>query len=142
MFKISRLITIPNPGTSVFPAGTCGCDVVGVVPLDVVGGGAEGGGVLVFADEAVAGAVVVSAVGAGEAGVLGASGGGASAGAFAGDSVAISGGGSGAGAGGCGAIVGGNDIGLAGLTGLLMFVGFVTLFMHVFDVSVQGDTTG
>ena len=142
MFKISRLITTPNPGTNSLPLGTCGCDVVGVVPLDVVGGGADWGCVFVLADEAVAGAVVVSAVGAGEAGVLGASGGGASAGAFAGDSVAISGGGSGASAGGWGAGVGGNDIGLAGLTGLLMFVGFVTLFVHVFDVSVQGETTG
>ena len=136
MFKISRLITTPNPGTSSLPFGTCGCDVVGVVPLDVVGGGAEGGGadagVLVFADEAVGGADVVSAVGAGEAGMSGA---GASIGGG-------SGGGSGAGAGGIGSGVAGALIGLAGLTGLLMFVGFVTLFMHVFDVSVQGDTTG
>lgn len=121
MFKISRLITTPNPGTSSLPLGTCGCDVVGVVPLDVVGGGADGGGV-----------VVVPAVGAGEAGMSGA---GASIGGG-------SGGGSGAGAGGIGSGVAGALIGLAGLTGLLMFVGFVTLFMHVFDVSVQGDTTG
>ena len=115
MFKISRLITIPNPGTSIFPAGTCGCDVVGVVPLDVVGGGAD------------VSWVVVPAVGAGEAGVLGAAGGGggASAGAFAGDSVAVSGGGSGASAGGWGAGSSGSDSGLAGLTGLLMFVGLV-----------------
>jgi len=132
LFKISRLITTPNPGTSSLPLGTCGCDVVGVVPLDVVGGGADGGGVLVFADEAVAGAVMVSAVGAGEAGM---SGGGASIGGG-------SGGGSGAGAGGIGSGVAGALIGLAGLTGLVMFVGLVMLFVHVFDVSVQGDTTG
>ena len=134
MFNISRLITTPNPGTSSLPFGTCGCDVVGVVPLDVVGGGAEGGGadagVLVFADEAVGGADVVSAVGAGEAGVLGASAGGGSAG------------GSGAGAGGIGSGIAVTLSGLAGLTGLLIFVGFVALFSHVFVVSVQGETTG
>lgn len=118
MFKISRLITTPNPGTSSLPLGTCGCDVVGVVPLDVVGGGADGGGVLVLADEAGGGAVVVSAVGTGEAGMGGASAGGASGGGG-------SAGGSGAGAGGIGSGVAVALSGLAGLTGLLMFVGLV-----------------
>ena len=90
MFKISRLITNPNPGTNVFPGGTDGIvDVFVVVP-------AEGAG--------AAGAVGVgefSVLGAGAAGVLaggGGGGGGASAGgalvgggiALAGDSVAIS----------------------------------------------------
>ena len=93
MFKISRLITTPNPGTNSLPFGIDGTEVVGVVPFDVVVGGgalAVGGdaGVLVLPDEAAGGAVVVSAVGAGEAGM---SGGGAS--------IGISGGGSGAGAG-------------------------------------------
>ena len=114
------------------PLGTCGCDVVGVVPLDVVGGGADGGGVFVFADEAGGGAVVVPAVGAGEAGM---SGGGASIGGG-------SAGGSGAGAGGIGSGVAVTLKGLAGLTGLLMFVGLVALFTHEFIVSVQGETTG
>ena len=114
------------------PFGTCGCDVVGVVPLDVVGGGADWGGVLVLPDEAGGGAIVVSAVGAGEAGMGGASGGGGSA----------NGGGSGAGAGGIGSGVAGALIGLAGFTGLLIFVGLVALFMHEFIVSAQGETTG
>ena len=85
---------------------------------------------------------VVSAVGAGEAGVGGASAGGASAGAFAGDSVAISGGGSGAGAGGWGTGIGGNDIGLAGLTGLLILVGLVALFTQLSCVGSQSLHTG
>ena len=118
--------------------GTCGCDVVGVVPLDVVGDGVAftvgaDVGVLVFADEAGGGAVVVSAVGAGEAGMSG--GGGASTGGG-------SAGGSGAGAGGIGSGVTVTLSGLAGFTGLLMLVGLVGLFTHVFDVSVQGETTG
>ena len=121
MFNISRLITTPNPGTSSLPLGTCGADVVGVVPLDVVGDGVAftvgaDAGVLVFADEAVGGAVVVSAVGAGEAGMSG--GGGASTGGG-------SAGGSGAGAGGIGSGIAVALKGLAGLTGLLMFVGLV-----------------
>ena len=114
MFKISRLNTIPNPGTSSLPFGTCGCDVLGVVPLDVLGGGADWGCVLVFPDEAAGGAVVVSAVGAGEAGMGGASAGGSGGGS-----------GAGAGAGGVGSWVAGTLIGLAGLTGLVMFVGLV-----------------
>lgn len=118
------------------PFGTCGCDVVGVLAFDVVGGGGALGngadaGVLVFPDEAV-GAVVVSAVGAGEAGM---SGGGASIGGG-------SGGGSGAGAGGIASGVAGTLNGLAGFTGLVMFVGLVALFVHVFDVSIQGETIG
>ncbi len=130
MFKISRLITIPNPGTSSLPLGTCGADVVGVVPLDVVGD-CWVDGVFVFTDEAGV-ADVVSAVGAGEAGVGGASGGGGSA----------NGGGSGAGAGGIGSGVAGTLIGLAGFTGLVMFVGLVALLTHEFIVSTQGDITG
>jgi hypothetical protein len=116
LFKISRLITIPNPGTSVFPAGTCGCDVVGVVPLDVVGGGAD------------VSWVVVVAVGAGEAGVS--------------DCTSCNGGGSGAGAGGIGSWVAGALIGLTGFNGLLMFVTLVGLLTHEFIVSTQGETTG
>jgi hypothetical protein len=38
-FKMSRLITNPNPGTSSLPFGTDTCGVVGVVPLDVVAEG-------------------------------------------------------------------------------------------------------
>jgi hypothetical protein len=137
LFKISRLITTPNPGTNSLPFGIDGTEVVGVVPFDVVVGGgalAVGGdaGVLVLPDEAAGGAVVVSAVGAGEAGM---SGGGASIGGG-------SGGGSGAGAGCIASGVAGTLIGLAGLIGLLTFVGLVALFVHVFDDSIQGDTTG
>ena len=43
---------------------------------------------------------------------------------------------------GIGSGVAGALIGLAGLTGLVMFVGLVMLFVHVLDVSTQGDTTG
>jgi hypothetical protein len=137
LFKISRLITTPNPGTNSLPFGIDGTEVVGVVAFDVVVGGgalAVGGdaGVLVFPDEAAGGAVVVSAVGAGEAGM---SGGGASIGGG-------SGGGSGAGAGCISSGVAGTLIGLAGLIGLLTFVGLVALFVHVFDDSIHGDTTG
>lgn len=137
MFKISRLITTPNPGTNSLPFGIDGTEVVGVFPFDVVVGSgalAVGGdaGVLVFPDEAAGGAVVVSAVGAGEAGMSGA---GASIGGG-------SGGGSGAGAGGIASGVAGTLNGLAGFTGLVMFVGLVALFVHVFDVSIHGETTG
>lgn len=137
MFKISRLITTPNPGTNSLPFGIDGVEVVGVLAFDVVVGGgalAVGGdaGVLVFPDETGGGAVIVSAVGAGEAGM---SGGGASIGGG-------SGGGSGAGAGCIASGVAGTLIGLAGLTGLLIFVGLVALFVHVFDDSIQGETTG
>jgi hypothetical protein len=85
----------------------------------------------VFTDEAGA-ADVVSAVGAGEAGVLGASGGGGSA----------NGGGSGAGAGCITSWVAGALIGLTGFNGLLMFVTLVGLLTHEFIVSTQGDITG
>lgn len=73
-------------------------------------------------------------------------GGGASAGAGAGSTgAAAAGGGSGAGGGGGGG--GGGaitvvDSGLAGLTGLDTFVGFVMLFTHVLIVSTQEPTTG
>jgi hypothetical protein len=53
-----------------------------------------------------------------------------------------SGGGSGAGAGGIGSGVAGTLIGLAGFTGLVMFVGLVALFSHEFVVSTQDDVTG
>lgn len=137
MFNISRLITTPNPGTNSLPFGTCGVDVVGVVPLDVVGDGVAfavgaDAGVLVFADEAVGAAVVVSAVGAGEAGVLGASGGGGSA----------NGGGSGAGAGCVTSWVADAFIGLTGFTGLLIFVTLVGLLTHVSCVTIQLLHTG
>ena len=112
-------MTNPNPGTNVFPAGTCGVvDVFVVVPA--VGAGTAG------------------AVGVGEFSVFGACAGG---GALAGGSVAVTGGGSGAGAGGWGAGVGGNATGLDGFTGLDTLVGLVTDFAHVFVVSTQGPTT-
>jgi len=85
----------------------------------------------VFTDEAGV-ADVVSAVGAGEAGVLGASGGGGSA----------NGGGSGAGAGGICSWVAGALIGLTGFTGLLMFVGLVALFTQVSWDTIQLLHTG
>jgi hypothetical protein len=53
-----------------------------------------------------------------------------------------SGGGSGAGAGGIASGVAGTLNGLAGFTGLVMLVGLVALFVHVFDVSIQGETIG
>ncbi len=120
MFKISRLITSPNPCTNVFPAGTCTGEVFCVFPVeDVVGALTAGcdGCVLVLPDEAVGGGA------AGAASAFGASGGGASAGGGAsggGGSGGCSAGGSGAGGGGAGRLNG-----LAGFTGLFMFVGFV-----------------
>jgi hypothetical protein len=116
LFKISKLITTPKPGTSVFPAGTAAGKVFVVVSLeDVVGALTIGGG----ADST-----------AGDAG--GGGGGGGSA---------ISGGGSakssGAGGGSFGTLNG-----LDGFTGLLMFVGFVAFFTQEFTDSIQGETTG
>lgn len=98
MFKISRLITTPKPGTSVFPAGTGAGEVFVVVSLeDVVGTLTVGGGAC----------------------SIGGGGGGGSGGGSA-----ISGGGSAKGSGAGGGAFGTLN-GLAGLTGLLMFVGFV-----------------
>ena len=139
MFKISRLITSPNPCTNVFPAGTCTGEVFCVFPVeDVVGALTAGcdGCVLVLPDEAVGG---------GAAGGGGASGGGASAGggaASAGASCGGSGGGSGAGAIGIASGIAVALKGLAGLTGLLMLVGLVALFVHKFADSVHGETVG
>ena len=123
MFKISRLITNPNPGTNVFPAGTCGVvDVFVVVPA--VGAGTAGAvGVREFS---------VFGADAG-AGVLAAGGGGSAM--PAGDSIFITGGGSGA-----GGVGGGAATGLDGFTGLDTLVGLVTDFVHVFVVSTQGPT--
>ncbi len=116
MFKISRLITTPKPGTSVFPAGTAAGKVFVVVSLDdVVGTLTAGGG----ADS--------TAGGAGNGG-----GGGGSA---------ISGGGSAKGSGARGGAFGTLN-GLDGFTGLLMFVGFVAFFTQEFTDSIQGETTG
>ena len=115
MFKISRLITIPNPGTNVFPGGTVAGEVFVELPCEVVVGALTAGcdgGVLVLPDEAVGG---------------GAAGGGASAGGGA-ASTGGSGGGSGAGAVGITSGIAVALKGLAGLTGLLMFVGLVALF--------------
>lgn len=110
------------------PFGTDGIDVVGVVAFDVVGCGVAftvgcDDCVLVLPDEA---GVAVSTVGAGETGM----------------SCCISGGGSGTGAGCITSWVTGTLIGLAGFTGLVMFVGFVALFVHVFDDSIHGEIVG
>jgi hypothetical protein len=114
LFKISRLITTPNPGTNVFPAGTCAGEVFCVLPVeDVVGAFTVGDG--------GASAFGVSAFGAS---AFGASGGGASAGGGA-SGGGGSGGASAKGSGGGGGGAGGKLNGLAGFTGLLMFVGFV-----------------
>lgn len=118
MFKISRLITTPKPGTNVFPAGTC--DVVGDVA--VVGVPFTAGGdcsVFMPFDEAV-GAVGASA---------GASTGGGSGGCSTG------GGGSGGGGGGA-------ANGLAGFTGLVMFVGLVALFTQLSCAVIQSPHKG
>ncbi len=104
MFKRSRLITNPNPGTNSFPFGI------------------EGGGV--FCVVPAAGATATGAVGVWEVSVFGDDGAGAAA-AGGGGSAATSGGGSGAGGGGGGGGSGGNATGLDGLTGLDMLVGFV-----------------
>ena len=116
MFNKSRLITSPNPGTSVFPFG--GSDV-----LCVVGAEATGATVDVTGD-------ALGTVGGGGATATGASttGGGGSTG------------GGGAGAGGGGAISR-VDNGLAGLTGLDMFVGFVADFKQLSCVVNQSAQT-
>jgi hypothetical protein len=54
----------------------------------------------------------------------------------------MSGGGSGAGAVGIASGIAVALKGLAGLTGLLMFVGLVALFVHKFADSVHGETVG
>ena len=80
------------------------------------------------------------AVGGGAAAGAGASGGGASGGGA--ESTGASGGGSGAGAVGIASGIAVAFKGLEGLTGLLMFVGFVALFVHKFADSVHGKTVG
>ena len=123
MFKISKLITNPNPCTSVFPAGTCTGEVFCVLPVEDVVGALTAGGdgcVLVLPDEAVGGGAAADGGGASAGG--GASGGGGAA------STGASGGGSGAGAVGIASGIAVALKGLAGLTGLLMLVGFVALF--------------
>ena len=123
MFKISRLITIPNPGTSSLPFGTC-CGVFCVLPPEGVCNGVTftvGGGAV----------TVVAVVAAGAASTGGASGGAAS-----------TGGGSGGGGGGSGGGDGGRLNGLAGFTGLLMFVGLVALITQLSCAVVQSDHVG
>ena len=114
MFKISKLITTPNPGTSVFPAGTAGKVFVVVSLEDVVGTLAVGGG----ANSTAGGA--------------GGGGGGGSA---------ISGGGSAKGSGAGGGAFGMLN-GLAGFTGLLMFVGLVALFTQLSWAVIQSPHKG
>lgn len=137
MFKISRLITSPNPGTNSLPFGAAGAAGAGLEPevwVDVVvAASAFGSGFdSCFASGFASGfgADAVSTVGAGETGVLGGGGGDTS-----------TGGGSGAGGGGSGAGAG-MLIGLTGLTGLLTFVGLVIDFTHVFCVSAHAAATG
>ena len=130
MFNISRLITNPNPGTSVFPAGTVGVGDGAVllscgdceVDWDVVS-------VFVFSD-----VLDACAAGASAGGGAAATGGGSAAGG-----VGSGGGGAGAGGGGAITVV---DRGLAGLTGLDMLVGFVALLTHMFDTSIQDPACG
>jgi len=139
------LITNPNPCTRVFPAGTCTGEVFCVLPCeDVVGAFTAGcdGGVLVLPDEAVGGGAAAGGGGASTGGGASAGGGAASAGASAGASGGGSGGGSGAGAIGIASGIAVALKGLAGFTGLLMFVGFVALFVHKFADSVHGKTVG
>lgn len=113
MFKISKLNTIPNPGTNVFPVGTCvdGAVVVVLVSCVVVATGALGVDVC-----------VVDACGA--------------------VSCGGGGGGGGSSCGGGGGGIGGALIGLTGFTGLAMLVGFVALFVQLFIVSTQGLIVG
>ena len=132
MFKISRLITTPNPGTNVFPAGTCAGEVFCVLPCEVVVGALTAGcdgGVLVLPDEAVGGGAAAGGGGASAGG--GASGGGGAA------STGGSGGGSGAGAIGITSGIAVAFKGLAGFTGLVILVGFVALFTQLFCDGIQ-----
>jgi len=129
LFKISRLITSPNPGTSSLPFGTC-CGVLCVLPPEGVCNGVTftvGGGAVVVVVAVVAGAACAGA----------ASTGGGSAGG-----AASTGGGSGGGGGGSGGGGGGRLNGLAGFTGLLMFVGFVALITQLSCAVVQSDHVG
>ena len=116
LFKISKPITNPNPGTKSFPFGTDGCCVLDVLPLDVFGGG---GTLPVGCDDDVVAdddGVDDSAFGASAVG--------------------------GGGAGGSGGGAGGSGGGAIGLIGLVGFVTFVMLFSHEFTVSTQGPASG
>lgn len=121
LFKMSRLITKPNPETSSFPLGVdVGCVFV-VVPADWTGALGVWVEDVEVGDDAVP---LELAAGGGGASTGGGSGGGAAGGSGAG----AAGGGSAAIGGGSGGVGGGAAKGLAGFTGLDMLVGFVALF--------------
>ena len=131
LFKISRLITNPNPGTSSFPFGT-----VGVVDVSVLLSCCDGKG------DGLVGAVFVSTevLDAGDAAVDGCS-------AVWLSVVVAVGIESGAGEGGATETIGwgaafNGFTGLIGLTGLVTFVGFVIAFTHVFCVSTHAPKIG
>jgi hypothetical protein len=127
LFKTSRLITKPNPGTRSLPFGTDTCGVL-VVLDELPAEGAAAAGAVVVWEVAVAGLSEVlgdDAVGAGGVAIS------------AGDPVFVTGGASIAGGSGSGAATG-----LDGFTGLNTLVGFTRLSVQLFVVSIQGSTSG